>query len=412
MSVNNKMIKSKGICFFLLDNSRSNNLISNNSNSVKENSVSKPVTTNYKYSEEVKKHNDSMTSTVKKNYASNINTSKNDSKNLSINQYPNYNVNSQDPENNNNILIINNESVQTVSKEEIKGNCMKMFVNYAKFNSVDKAYYLNQQILIKLLKELNVLNNNNLKTSDIDIIFKKVNTFDKKIHFQQFMDILVHISKRNDPDGFKNNQKDCIKDLILNMWSYFSRNQENSEILSYQLEESVVSLNRSKNLHNVIENFVKNFEIDNKMILMINDVYYTIKEIYSVYFNSELNNNTEKNKLLNNSFERLSEFVKEFEIIPYLCNISNIIVYWDYLINLSPKDLTKNKSKPELIDEKRDLGRFFTLSKFSALLVYLGVFSFNKCNPLSMNTISDGGKYILMKKSYYCFWKGWRILKV
>jgi hypothetical protein len=407
MAENNKKIKPKGNLFLLSDNSRSNNLISNNSNSVKENSVSKPNTTNYKYSEEVKKHNDSMTSAMKKNYASNINTSKNEAKNSSINQYPIFNVNSQDPENNNNnMLIINNESVQTVSKEEIRGNCMKMFMNYAKFSSVDKSYYLNQQNLIKLLKELNVLNNSSLKTSDIDIIFKKVNTFEKKIYFQQFMDTLVHISKKIDPEGFKNNQKDCIRDLVLNMWNYFSRDQENSEILSHQQEESVVSLNQSKNFHNLIENFVRNFEIDNKMILMVNDIYYTIKEIYTVYFNSELSNHTEKNKLLNNSFEGLTEFVREFEIIPYLCNMSNIIIYWDYLINLSSRELTKNKSKPELFDEKRDLGKFFTLSKFSSLLVFIGVFSFNKYNPLSINIISDAGKSILTKKNYYYFLKG------
>lgn len=343
-----------------------------------------------------------MTSSVKKNYASYINTSKNEAKNSSINQYPNYNVHSQDAENNN-ILIVNNESVQSVSKEDIKEKCMKIFMNYAKFNANDKAYFINQQNLIKLLKELNVLDNIKLKTSDIDIIFKKVNTFDKKIHFQQLMDIIVHIAKRADHEGFKNNQKDCIRDLILNMWSAFTKKEENSELISYQQDESIISLNHSKNLHYVIDNFVRNYEMDNKIIIIINDIYYTIKDIYLIYFNSEVNLNTERTKIINNSFEGLTEFMKEFEIVPYLCNMNNLKVYWDYLLNISPKDLTKNKIKFEIFDDKKDVGRFFTLSKFSALLVYLAIFSFNKSNPLSINMISEGGKYLLNKEKLLLF---------
>ena len=339
----------------------------------------------------MKKHNDS-TSSIKKKSGRDNNSTKPEKSNSNSQLI----VINQDNMNYNNMLIINNESMQTISKDQMKEKCLKIFMNYSKFNQNDKTYYMNKQNLIKLLKDLNIIDNNKLKVSDIDIILKSVNNFETKILFEQFIDIFVHITKKLDYEAYKSNQKEAVRNLMVSMFDAFARMTEIVENFSYQQEDSVLSLNFSKaGSNNLIENFIKKYEMENNIIALINDIYCTIKEVYSVYFVLEISGMKEKNKVSANSLQGLTDFVKDFEIVPYLTNMNNLLVYWEYLISINSKELTKNKQKQDLIDEKNDLGKVFSLSKFTALLVYLGVYSFNKCNPLSLNTITDSGKYSL-----------------
>ena len=90
----------------------------------------------------------------------------------------------------------------------------------------------------------------------------------------------------------------------------------------------------------------------------VNSIYSTLREVYIAYFFYEVNGGKEE-KTLQGSLKNYLDFNKDFGITPYLLNINQIVCYWNQVNN---KDIT-NKNFFPIYDEKRELGKIFTITK-------------------------------------------------
>jgi len=229
------------------------------------------------------------------------------------------------------------------SKDEMKNKCMKIFINFSSFSKKDKDYFLSQQSLIKILKGVNLIDERTLKMTDIDILFKKTTSFGTRLNINQFLDFIVLLTQKIDPSMYREDAKSAVTQFIKNFFEPFAK------YLDKKSGEENKPMNISSNnimIQNSIEQIIDNFQCDGKVYELINSVYFALKEIYMSYFHVELKP-LEVEKMLPISFQGLLDFCKDFEISNYL-------------------------------EEKKDMGTVFTLSKFAALLIYFSILTFNK----------------------------------
>ncbi len=267
-----------------------------------------------------------------------------------------------------------NDSEEGYSKDEMKNKCMKIFINFSSFSKKDKDYFLSQQSLIKILKGVNLIDERTLKMTDIDILFKKTTSFGTRLNINQFLDFIVLLTQKIDPSMYREDPKSAVTQFIKNFFEPFAK------YLEKKTGEENKPINVSSNnimIQNSIEQIIDNFQCDGKVYELINSVYFALKEIYMSYFHVELKP-LEVDKMLPISFQGLLDFCKDFEISNYLCSINQIVIYWNVMLKTRIEDITKNPEIPCLIEEKKDMGTVFTLSKFAALLIYFSILTFNK----------------------------------
>ena len=83
----------------------------------------------------------------------------------------------------------------------------------------------------------------------------------------------------------------------------------------------------------------------------------------------------------------LTQFSKEFEIFPYLLNINQLACYWKIIFKSET-----NKNFAEVFDTKRNLGKFYTLSKFALTLIHFAIIVFYKINQNYYKNFTNSGK--------------------
>jgi len=207
--------------------------------------------------------------------------------------------------------------------------------------------------------------------------------------------LIIILSQKIDPENFKKDPKNQVLSIIKTFFEPYAKYIEGKNT-----SDSNASLDTSFNnvyVHNSIENFVNNFEYDSKIISIINNVYPGLKEIYLIYFATELKQNSLE-KIKQESFHELVQFCKDFEIVPYFCSINHVMVYWNLIIKMSPSEITNSKEFPELIESKFDLGQVFNLSKFAAMIIYLSILSYYKYNLTQSNTPNSERLVIFLEK--------------
>ena len=136
-------------------------------------------------------------------------------------------------------------------------------------------------------------------------------------------------------------------------------------------------------LQQSIISFLLKFEIDSNLIILINSIYTALREVYTAYFVFELNGGKD---ILQGSFTNYLEFNKDFGICPYLMNMNQIVCYWNYVNNL---DNNNKKNIEPIFEVKRELGKTFTLSKFSQMIVHFGLMTFGKINQSLNSQFTD-----------------------
>ena len=250
--------------------------------------------------------------------------------------------------------------------------------------------------MLKILRATKLIDEKFFMTSEVDIILKKLNSHNTKISLKNFLDFLVNIARKFDPQYFSVNQKDCFNFFVKN---YFDRviSMINSPSGFCDENNATGSLSNMQNnslLPNYlsVENILKTFEFDFKIKAIIQEIIPTLKEIYKNYFIFEIKNRIDKEGLIEGGFQSLIQFTKEFEINPYLCHLSQIVIIWDFLINMNDFEIKRNNTEELILLIDRDIGHYFKFSKFSALIVYLSIISFSKYVPVaSSNSISNHG---------------------
>ena len=312
-------------------------------------------------------------------------------KNSSIN-----NISAQNDENSsekdntgviNSVVSYADNKTKIYSKTEIKEKILMIFKNFSSYSKEEKQFLITQQSLIKILKKVNILdgNKNHLKLNELDLLFRKVNPnpHSSKFNEKQFFNFIIKLAEKIFVHQYKQNPKTSVSLL-------FSENLDSicDEIVK---EKNIFDSDNTGLSNKFIESILRR-PISNEMIDILISIYPTIKEIYLKYFNCELSSFAKHfdydQKLKDESLKSLENFCKDFEIVPYVLNFNQLVIY-NTIIN-------EFEYSKQIIDPKKDLGHLYTLSKFFFSFIHFSYISYAKNNKLSMNkfTFSDVDKLL------------------
>lgn len=273
------------------------------------------------------------------------------------------------------------DSKKEESSEEIKQKVCKIFNNFAKFSKEENMFVLAHQALIKILRFINILDDKNLKLSDIDLILKKVSPKASKLNQEHFLDFVAQLAYKLDANLFNMNPKNAILKIVKDHFDPFIEcldkpNQEadENEFLS------------STHMKISIPSFIEKFDVQPEMIILITSIYNGLREVYQNYFIYEVNDFGSIDQIKKESLSDFIEFCRDYEITPYLLNVNQLACYWNF-VNSDVKYGTS------VFDQKRDLGKMFTLSKFGLMIIHFGIMTFSKFNQGSIE-YPDIGKFI------------------
>ena len=256
-----------------------------------------------------------------------------------------------------------NKPTKIYTKEEIVNKMNLIFLNYAIYYTKKNIYLISIENLIKIVRKSGVLPNL-IKLYELDIIIKLICPKTKFLTFEDLMSIFMKIAYKIYPKEIKSN-----KDLLLN---HFFNNifSSYSDILS---EEPMPLNDILKYPYSSILSLL-NIIPEDSQILVINSLLYTLNEIYEKYFVY----NTKLNPSFNNkNLSNLYDFCKDFEIIPFIFNETQLVNYFNLVID--KKDLFKliddSSDKQEIKEKKNGL---FSFNNFILFFIHLSEYNHAK----------------------------------
>lgn len=279
--------------------------------------------------------------------------------------------------------LTNRSSIsQNPLKEKMKKNLKIIFDNFSKIGK-DNIFYLTYQSFTKILRMLNILDDNIVKICDVDIFLKKLNCKNNRISFEQFLNFITLISNKLFPNEFKEDPKEALEHLVTYYIEPFIQyiNQP-SEIIE---ENNNNPLLWFKN----IEDQFSRTKVDKEIINIIEDVKPTLKDIYNSFFHFEINNYHDLTLISNESYRSLNDFAKEFEIVPFIFKPQSLYIIYSMICELKT---IMNQDDDSNILLNKDFGKVFTYYKFCFFLFFAALFYFKKNgNP---EEFTDSGKKI------------------
>ena len=275
------------------------------------------------------------------------------------------------------------EEIPQLTKNEILHYSHLIFLNNATFINKNEDYFLTQQNLYKILKECEIIPNS-LKLSEVDLIFKSISQKSLQLNFDQFMQFLLRITQKLYPKEFSKDKKTVTNFFMNNFFSNFT----------FLLDDNQIQIdNLYKCQYKSIESLLS-YQPDEKHIIIINKILFTLNEIYIKYFNYEIENNIE---LAKKSIKNLILFSREFEILPYILNETQIITYYNLVIKYQPNI--------KLINDEINQGMIFTLNNFILFLIHISLYSYAKnydSNYGDNGNNSDISKFLMFLEKLEC----------
>ena len=108
---------------------------------------------------------------------------------------------------------------------------------YAK--PINEQLFLCKRYFFQIMKEIDILNENCLTYTDIEILIQKINKKSDKLNSEEFLDILAKICYLLD-DSFYRDKKASFKKLIkLYIGPYLQKKEKNENINDIKLEENI-----------------------------------------------------------------------------------------------------------------------------------------------------------------------------
>ena len=261
-----------------------------------------------------------------------------------------------------------NKPITNYTKEEIIHYVHLIFLNNSSFFPKKQQYLMTTENFKKIIKNIGLIPNV-IKLYELDILVKKVIPKTNLITYEDFMDILIRISQKIFPREYN---KD--KALVTNYFFHkifliyhdiiFETSVPLKDLLKYQYS-SLVSL------LNIIP--------DDSQIFVLNSLLYTLNEIYEKYFinNIEYNSNNGDNpnyKYYNNgNLNSLFNFCRDFEIFPFIFNETQIVTYYNLVVD--------NKELFKFLDDSSDNNidsNCFTFNNFILFFVHLSAYNYTK----------------------------------
>lgn len=385
--------KSKNKLLSNFQSSRRNSLVNktnNNNNNNLQEKDSTFINNNIKFTNESADLEISIISNV---------TEKTDNSNNKMEGKDN-NINNNNKNKNNNSYNFTPDP--NLTKEQIDTKLQKIFISFSKINERDQIVIKSKSIM-KIMKICNVLDDNRIKYSDLDIIMKKMNLNENNTYNftqSQFFNIIVKLSKKYFKDELYNLEtaKVCLSKFVSLIF------HKVSGILSNDIQ--------------TIDKLFNKLELTSNegVILILKDVLPTLKEIYSKYFYFEININKnsnnnfkERNSIKKKSYDNLKLFLKEFEVLPYIISENFIFHYFNNITQsisdtatvynqkeennlINKMFLTENNSykansnsneSKNLNSNSNNYGIIFKFSKFLLLLLHLSYLNFHKFNSFN-----------------------------
>ena len=250
-----------------------------------------------------------------------------------------------------------NKPIKMYTKEEIINNMNIIFLNYAIYSLNKNIYLISIENIIKIMKEIGFLPDI-IKLYQIDILIKKVCPKMKFIVFEDFMSIFIKLAQKIIPKEFNSN-----KDLLLNHFFHSIFNYYN-----IVLTEEIIPIKDLLKYPYTSITSLMNIIPDDSQILVLNSLLYTLNEIYEKYFvkNKKINYSFKNNQNLSHFFD----FCRDFEIHPYIFNETQMITYFNTIIE--KKDLFK------LIDDSNEKKNTFTFNNFILFFIHLAEYNYAK----------------------------------
>jgi len=300
----------------------------------------------------------------------------------------NYSVNSS---------IMMDDRSNNYTRGEVIHKCSNIFFNFSKLDKKDNKFYINITNIKKIFKTVNLIDEKSLRSSDIDILIKKINPNVMRFTEKNFLDLIVMIATRVYPKDYAKSPKNTVDNLVSTFFEPFSKHIEDKDI---DLAEAL----KMPYIYRSLDLLITKFVIDYKIIALLNNVLFAVKEIYKNYFSLEDTSSKNYAKIADNSQACLIQFCKDFEIMPFMLNEDQLVIYFDLIIKTDIKNLTNSHLNPNpnenyenyVIEHKKDLGTVFTLSRFCTSLIHFSIFSFSKNNQLNLNNINNQEKFLLL----------------
>ena len=314
-------------------------------------------------------------------------------------------------ENKNNTNSFNNlendYNIDNLSHEEIKAICLKIFMIYAK--PINGQFFLGKRYIFQILKEMDILNENCLSYTDIEILIQQINKKEDKLNSEEFLDLLAKICCLLD-DSFYRDKKASFRKLIkLYIGPYFQKKEKNEIINDTNIDENknympYENINLNLNFKDLILN---DYFLDKNSFDILISIVEGLKIIYMAYFSLvEISSNKDISKLGKESFNIFIKFLKDFEIIPYLLKQRLAELYWSIIIYANIDELYKNDPnesnennntfKSFLNNKKYNLGKVYTFKKFFLLFSHISFYYYN-----SIKTKTKGQKLLYIIEKIY-----------
>ena len=243
-----------------------------------------------------------------------------------------------------------NENTNNISNKNLKTEniLLNIFINFAEFSEIDYEFYLSFSNLNKILKSTKIIEEEKIPFSNINIIFKKIkgNLLLNKLNFREFEKFIFEIIMLTNENEFKKTTKDYINQITLKYFKIFSNQCNYIKIF------------------NIIQN-INSISFNSNIIKILSKIIFKLKEIYSHFFNYDIEHKIKNDILIKESLKSSIYFFREYEILPNYFSIEEIVLYYYVILNYPEEEI--------LLFSKNKLGNIFDLQKFCHLFIVIGI---------------------------------------
>ena len=205
----------------------------------------------------------------------------------------------------------------------------------------------------KVLTAMNI----DLEPIEIELIFKKISKKSNYIIHSQFNELLLELVKKIFPQDYLKDKKKIVNYVLNYLFECYNTLLQDSNNLAQCRNYKYNSI---MSLISVSPNDIQ--------ILILNDIFFTINKIYEVYFVNEFSDNP---KTIMKSSKNLIEFSRDFQILPYIMNETQIMTYYK---------LTTHYEQPyKFVNKEKNKGLLFTLNHFMLFFIHISLYYFSKC---------------------------------
>ena len=267
------------------------------------------------------------------------------------------------------------EEKNNVKNNAILQNLNKIFLNSSQYNSKDKDYFLNRYQILDILTKSNIISKKIISKTQADIILTQLNPHKRKYNLKDFMNYLTELCHYIYKDNFESSPKETMDYFLKCLFNNYkdALEEKNSNNFLEKTDDSSCTI---KCLEIIITS-----ELEEPICKLLLTLYESFKKIYKIYFPNELTRNVivDKELLLLSSSENLLQFSKDFEIMPYIINKTNLNIYFNFLIKYQNENPEIIKTIMNSGNKKyKDIGIIFKLSSFILFIYHFSNFLYYK----------------------------------